>query len=95
MSVSFKQLIDYIINEIEVSRLEKYNKYYVVSDVVQAINQLENIRKFYHSNEDNKAKILYLINKIFEKDGIANPAKSEIMYAEIEQLIINIYNMIK
>lgn len=95
MSISFEQLIDYIINKIEESRIEKHNKYYVVSDVVHAINQLDNIRKFYHSNEDNKNKILYLINQIFEKDGMANPAKSKIMYKEIEQLIMNIFYMIK
>lgn len=36
-----------------------------------------------------------LINKIFEKDGIVNSATNEILYKEIEQLIINIILLIK
>lgn len=36
-----------------------------------------------------------LINKIFEKDGIVNPATPEILYKEIELLIRNIMAVIK
>lgn len=55
MAVTLKQVTDFVISWTEQSRKEKNNKYYVVGDVVNAINQLDNIRKFYHASEDNKS----------------------------------------
>lgn len=95
MSVTLKQVVDFIINEINESRKNKNNKYYVVSDVVHAVNQLGNIRKFYHASPDNEKQIMMLINKMFEKDGIVNPATPEILYKEIELLIIHIILLIR
>lgn len=95
MSIKLKQVVDFIINKINESRDNKSNKYYVVSDIVDAVNQFENIRNFYHSSPDNEKQIMKLINKIFEKDGIVNPATNEILYKEIEQLVINIIYTIK
>lgn len=84
MSIKLKQVVDFIINKINESRDNKGNKYYIVSDIVDAVNQFENIRNFYHASQDNEEKIMKLINKIFEKDGIVNPAAPEILYKEIE-----------
>lgn len=94
MATTIEKLIQFIINHIEQSRNEKNNKYYVVDDVISAINQLEIIRTFYHRSEDNKKKILNLIKNIFEKDGVTNPATPHIMHKEIGQLLINISIMI-
>lgn len=95
MSTNLKQVVDFIINKIDESRNNKGNKYYIVSDVVDAVNQFKNIRKFYHASQDNEEQIMKLINKIFEKDGIVNPATPEILYKEIELLIRNIMAVIK
>lgn len=58
MSIKFKQVVDFIINKINESRDNKGNKYYIVSDVVDAVNQFENIRNFYHTSQDNKEQIM-------------------------------------
>lgn len=91
MVVTFETLIKFIIDHIEQARKSKGNMYYVVDDVISAINQIKNIRTFYHTSDDNKYHMLTLVKKIFEKDGVANPATPNILYKEIEQLIISIY----